>query len=80
NQGADAVNNYSTTKYSIDTASANSADKRKFDVLFGGGSFEKGTIWMGADGCSVKLALDEGIRQANGDVKKAHYEMARVKK
>jgi len=80
NQGADAVNNYSSTKYSIDTTSANSSDKRKFDVLFGGGSFEKGTIWMGADGCAVKLALDEGIWQQNGDVKKVHYEMARIKK
>jgi hypothetical protein len=79
-RGADAVNNYSTTKYTIDTTSANSSDKRKFDVLFGGGSFEKGTIWMGADGCAVKLALDEGIWRENGDVNKVHYEMARIKK
>lgn len=80
NQGADAVNNYSTTKYSIDTTSVNSSDKGKFEVLFGRGSFEKGTIWMGADDCVVKLALDEGIGQENRDVKKVHYEMARVKK
>jgi hypothetical protein len=80
NHGADAVNNYSTTKYSIDTTSANLSDKGKFEVLFGRGSFEKGAIWMGADGCAVKLALDEGIWQENGDVKKVHYEMARVKK
>ena len=80
NQGADALNNYSATKYSIDTTSANSSDKRKFEVLFGKGSFEKGTIWMGADGCAVKLALDEGIWQENGGVNKAHYEMARIKK
>ncbi len=35
---------------------------------------------MGADGCAVKLALDEGIWQENGGVNKAHYEMARIKK
>jgi len=80
NQGADAVNNYGATKYSIDTTSANSSDKRKFEVLFGKGSLDKGTIWMAADGCAVKLVLDEGIWQVNGDVNKVHYEMARIKK
>ena len=80
NQGAEAVNNYSATKYSIDTVSASSSDKRKFVVLFGKGSFEKGAIWMAADGCAVKLALDEGIWQENGDVNKTHYEMDRIKK
>jgi hypothetical protein len=79
NQGADGLNNYGATKYSIDTTSANSSDKRKFEMLFGGGSFEKGTIWMGGDGCAVKLALDEGIWQEDGGVNKAHYEMARIK-
>jgi len=80
NQGAEAVNNYNATKYSIDTVSASSSDKRKFEVLFGKGSFEKGEIWMAADGCAVKLALDEGIWQENEDVNKTHYEMDRIKK
>jgi hypothetical protein len=80
NQGAEAVNNYSATKYSIDTTRANSSDKGKFEVLFGKGSFEKGTIWMAGDGCAVKLALNEGIWHENGGVNEVHYEMARIKK
>jgi len=81
NQGGEAVNNYNATKYSIDTTNANSsADKQSFETFFGKGSFEKGTVWMGADGCAVKLVLDEGIWQTNGGVKKAHYQIARVKK
>lgn len=80
NQGADAANNYNATKYSIDTGNANSSDKQKFETLFGKGSFEKGMVWMGTDGCAVKLVLDEGIWQTNGGVNKAHYEMGRIKK
>jgi hypothetical protein len=80
NQGADAVNGYDTGKYSIDTTSASSSDKKKFAVLFGQGSFEKGTVWMGPDGCAVKLILDEEFAQMNGSVDKRHYEMARTKK
>lgn len=78
-QGRDTVNNYNTRKVSIDTTSVKSADKRKFETLFGVGSFDKGMVWMGADKCAVKLVLDEGIWQANGGVKKVHYEIARVK-
>ncbi len=80
-QGAQAMNGYSTTKYSIDTTSANSSDRKAFVTLFGPGSYEKGTVWMGQDGCAVKLVLDEGIAQMNGGgVEKRHYEMARLKK
>ena len=80
NQGTDAVNNYNATKYAIDTTNANSSDRQKFETFFGKGSFEKGTAWMGADGCAVKLVLDEGIWQTNGAINKVHYEMARVRK
>jgi hypothetical protein len=79
-QGAQAMNGYSTTKYSIDTTSANASDQKTFVTLLGPGSFEKGTVWMGQDGCMVKLVLDEGISQTNGGVEKRHYEMARIKK
>jgi hypothetical protein len=79
-QGAQATNGYPATKYSIDTASANSSDRKTFVTLFGPGSFEKGTIWMGQDGCTVKLVLDEGLSQTNGSLQKRHYEMARIKK
>ena len=78
-RGAEAVNGYQATKYSIDTTSANSSDKQAIETLFGAGSDDKGTVWMGQDGCAVKLVLDEGITLPNG-VQKRHYEIARIKK
>jgi hypothetical protein len=80
NQGAERVNNYQTTKYLIDTASANSSDKNTFETLFGKGSFEKGAIWMGQDGCVVKLVLDEQFPKTDGGDMKTHFELARIKK
>ena len=79
-QGSESVNGYQATRYSIDTASAKSADQKQFQVLFGAGSFEKGTIWMASDGCSAKLTLDEGLAQPNSGVQKSHYEISRSKK
>jgi hypothetical protein len=78
-QGAESVNGYSTTKYAIDTTSANLTDKQSFETLFGKDSFEKGTVWIPAEGCAVKLVLDEGLQQTDGSVKKAHYEIAMIK-
>ena len=77
---SETVNGYQTTKYTIDTTSANSSDKQKFDTLFGKGSFEKGTVWVGPDGCAVQLVLDEGWWQSNGSIKKDHMEISRIKK
>ncbi|HEV2224868.1 MAG TPA: hypothetical protein VGR84_17890 [Candidatus Acidoferrales bacterium] len=79
NRGAEPVNGYQATKYSIDTTSANSSDKQTIETLFGAGSYDRGTVWMGQDGCAVKLILDEGIVFPNG-VQKRHYEIARIKK
>ena len=78
-QGAEPMNGYDTTKYSIDTGNASSSERQKFDFLFGAGSFEKGTAWVPADGCVVKLVLDEAV-QINGSLKNAHYEIQRIKK
>jgi hypothetical protein len=78
--GPEAINGYSTTKYAIDTANASPADKKRGEALFGQGSFEKGTAWIPADGCAVKLILDEGMWQSSGTVAKTHYEIAMVKK
>ncbi len=78
-RGAEAVNGYQATKYSIDTTSANSSDQKAIEMLFGPGSYDKGTVWMGQDGCAVKLLLDEGLVLPNG-VEKRHFEMARIKK
>jgi hypothetical protein len=78
-QGSEPMNGYNTTKYLIDTANASSSDRKKFDFLLGTGSFEKGTAWVPADGCAVKLVLDEAV-QINGSLKNAHYEIDRIKK
>ena len=77
---AEAINGYHTTKYSIDTAAANSSDKQTFATLFGSGSYDKGTIWVTEQGCPVKLVLDEAKQGTNGIVDKAHYELALVRK
>lgn len=79
-QGSETMNGYTATKYSIDTTGANASDKKKFETLFGKDTFEKGTVWMGPDGCAVKLVLDEGAAQTNSSVDKRHYQMARIKK
>ena len=76
----ETVNGYQTTKYAIDTTSASSPDKQRFETLFGKGSFEKGTVWVTTDGCAVQLVLDEGLWQSDGSIKKDHYEIARIKK
>lgn len=80
NLGLATVNGYDTTKYAIDTGNANSTDKQRYDALFGKGSYEKGTVWVAADSCAVKLSLDEGMWQSNGSVKSGHFELARTKK
>lgn len=79
-KGADPVNGYPATKYSIDTGGASSSDKQTFATLFGPGSYDRGTVWMGQDGCAVKLVLDEGLTQTSGSVEKRHFEIARTKK
>jgi hypothetical protein len=76
---AEPINGYRTTTYSIDTASAKSSDQKMFATLFGAGSSEKGAVWMTADGCAVKLVLDEQLAQTNGSVLKSHYEISRSK-
>jgi hypothetical protein len=79
-RGAESVNGYNTIKYAIDTTRANTADRQQFETLFNKGSFEKGTIWVPADGCAVKMDLDEAIVQNDGSIDQGHYELALVKK
>jgi hypothetical protein len=77
--GAEPINGYQTTKYSIDTTHANSSDAGTYEALFGSGSYEKGTVWVTADGCPVKLILDEAAKQTNGSVDKLHFELDMIK-
>jgi hypothetical protein len=78
-QSTESMNGYDTTRYAIDTTKANAKDQQKFEFLFGKGSFEKGTVWIPSDGCAVKLVLDERVL-LGGNLKDAHYELARVRK
>lgn len=77
--GAEPMNGYQTTKYSIDTTHANSSELRAYEAFFGSGSFDKGTIWVTADGCPVKLILDEATRQADASTQ-LHYELDMIKR
>jgi hypothetical protein len=79
-RGKEPVNGYDTVKYDIDTDKAGASDKETFRALFGDGAFEKGTVWVPADGCAVKLVLDEGLVPQPGTVNKEHYEIAMVKR
>ena len=78
-RGREQVNGYSATRYEIDSSSANASDRNTFTTLFGPGSFDKGTVWIGSDGCAVKVLLDEGLSQPSGQVEKRHYEISRLK-
>lgn len=78
-QGAEQVNGFSATKYAIDTSHASASDQHNLEALLGKGSFDKGTIWMGQDGCAVKVMVDEGWPIDNR-LEKRHYEIARIKK
>jgi len=78
--GAEQTNGYGTTKYFIDTAGASASDTKRFATLFGSGSYDKGAMWVSAEGCPVKVVLDEATQQADGSVTKVHYELNFIKK
>jgi hypothetical protein len=78
--GAEPMNGYQTTKYSIDTTRANSTELRAYEAFFGSGSSDKGTLWVTADGCPVKLILDEATKQADSRVDQLHYELDMIKR
>src|SRR6266568_8805866 len=78
--GDEPMNGYNTTQYSIDTTSGNTSDAQTFRTMFGAASYDKGTVWVGARGCPVKLILDEVTQQNNGSIDKRHFEIAVSKK
>ena len=78
-QANESMNGYDTTRYAINSTTAGDWDQRKFAALFGAGAFEKGTVWVPADGCAVKLVLDERMLSGS-NLKDAHYELARIRK
>lgn len=79
-EGNEQVNGYQTVKYSVDTSRADSAEQALYKSTLGDGGFEKGTWWVNAQGCPVKLSLDSEMHLRNGSVDKTHYDISMVKK
>lgn len=80
-QGAEKKNGYDTVKLSIDTAQGNSTERGLFKTVFGPGGFERGSVWVTAEGCPVQIALDEELHAKDGSPNgKAHYEEAMIRK
>jgi len=75
------VNNYSATKYSIDTARGTPTEQTLYKSVLGEGGAEKGTVWVTSEGCPVRIVMDEELHAKDGSfLAKAHYEEAMVKK
>jgi hypothetical protein len=79
-EGSEKVNGYDTVKYSIDTVHGNSAEEGLYRIVLGDGGFERGTVWVTAQGCPVKFILTSELHSRNGSVDKVQYEEAMVKK
>jgi hypothetical protein len=79
-EGLEKVNGYDAIKYSIDTARGTAEEKALYQGVVGRGGFEKGTAWITAQGCPVKLVLDSELHPNNGSVEAIHYEEAMVRK
>ncbi len=80
-EGAEPMNGYDTVKYSIDTARGDATEQGLYLSVLGKGGSEKGTVWVTAQGCPVRLVLDEELHAKDGSpLGNAHYEEAMVKK
>jgi hypothetical protein len=79
-EGLEKVNGYDAIKYSIDTARGNDSEKSLYQSVLGTGGFQKGTAWVTAQGCPVKLVMDSELHGKDGSVEKIHYEVAMVRK
>ena len=79
-EGTEQVNGYATTKYSIDTALGDAAEQGLYRSTLGNGGFEKGTVWVTAQGCPAKMSIDSEMHANDGSVEKIHYEESMVKK
>jgi hypothetical protein len=80
--GGGQLNGYDTIHYSIDTARWDATTRQMLgNVTLGPGGFDKGDAWVTAEGCPVKLALDDEMHKKDGSLlEKAHYEIEMVKK
>jgi hypothetical protein len=76
------VNGYQTIHYSIDTARWDATTRQMLgNFTLGPGGSDKGDAWVMADGCPVKLILDDEMHKKDGTLlDKVHYEEGMVKK
>lgn len=75
------VNGYNSIHYSIDTGHFDATERQILGPTMGPGGFEKGNVWVTAQGCPVKLILDDEMHSKDGSLlEKVHYEEAMVKK
>ncbi|MGH9735332.1 MAG: hypothetical protein ACRD8A_12175 [Candidatus Acidiferrales bacterium] len=76
------VNGYDAIHYSIDTARWDATTRQMLgNFALGPGGSDKGDAWVTADGCPVKLALDDEMHKKDGSLlEKVHYEVSMTKK
>jgi hypothetical protein len=76
------LNGYQTIHYSIDTARWDATTRQMLgSFTLGPGGFDKGDAWVMADGCPVKLVLDDEMHNKDGSLlDKVHYEESMAKK
>ena len=79
-QATEAMNGYDTTRYAINSATRQAPQISRNSLIFSAGAVSrKAQFGCSADGCAVKLVLDERIL-LGGKLKDAHYELARSRK
>ncbi|HLV96008.1 MAG TPA: hypothetical protein VKS44_12515 [Candidatus Acidoferrales bacterium] len=72
--GSENVNGESTIQYAIDTTRATGGEARLIKSVLGSNGFIKGAAWVTREGCPVKFVLDVAQHNADGTVRKEHYE------
>ena len=79
-EGTESVNGFDTIRYSVDTTRSGSVEAGLYRATLGPGGFEKGTVWVTAQGCPVKFALDVETHLKDGSTDHDHYEEAIIRK
>jgi hypothetical protein len=79
-EGTESVNGFDTIRYSVDTTRSGSVEAGLYRATLGPGGFEKGTVWVTAQGCPVKFALDAEMRLNDGRAEHDHYQEAIIRK
>lgn len=79
-EGTEMANGFDTIRYSVDTTRSGPVEAGLYRATLGPGGSEKGTVWVTAQGCPVKFALDVEMHLNDGRVEHDHYEEAILRK